>query len=284
MSGIFRYSIIRFRPYAETGEFANIGVIVFDISTGVARYRLARKRFARIGHFFDTHAHVAYSHAIEGLRVELPRMIEFIPETFSRSAIEQFSDLLEGHESSILFSPPRVIKSDKPIDALSDYLFDRFVRREFDKEENAEAVLTKNIRRSLNQLGVKHFKSVTIPDEIVPLTFPLGYRGIELAAIKPLAFHHKSPLHVLDYGAYWTKRLAYHLNKNNLNGDSVFLAIEGPQFIDDDQFDDAFNLALEELRTLPFPISIVEHGSQIVPQKLHEFVEQHPPIQSRMMH
>lgn len=44
---------MRFRPYAETGEFANIGVIVFDIENDEADFRLANRRFARIGHFFD---------------------------------------------------------------------------------------------------------------------------------------------------------------------------------------------------------------------------------------
>lgn len=284
MKGIFRYSIIRFRPYAETGEFANIGVIVFDLETGEAEFRLARKRFARIGNFFDARAHDAYSHAIEGLRVELPRMIEYVPETFSRSAIEQFSDLFGSRESSLLFSAPRVIKSEMSLSQICDDLFDRFVRREFEKAVDPEAALTKSIRRGLHRLGLKHFKSLAIYDEIVPIKFPLGYRGTETAAIKPLAFNHKSPLHVLDYGAYWTKRLSYHLEKENLHPGSVFLAIEGPNEDHDEQFADAFKLARNELAKLPFDSVIVDHDLGRIPTELTHFVERFPPLQHPLIH
>lgn len=284
MKGIYRYSIIRFRPYAETGEFANIGVIVFDIASGEADFRVARKRFARIGNFFDSLAHDAYSHAIEGLRIELPRMIEYVPETFSRSAIEQFSDLFGSRESSILFSEPRVIKSGLPLGQLTDDLFDRFVRRDFDKSVDPEAALTKKIRRELHNIGAKHFKSLTLDDEIVPIRFPLGHHGRQTVGIKPLAFNHKSPLHILDYGAYWTKRLSYHINNHNLTEDSVFIPIQGPSNSEDHQFFDAFRLARDELSSLPFETAIMNSDMADFPTGLRHFVERHPPSQVRMWH
>lgn len=283
MKGIYRYSIIRFRPFAETGEFANIGIIVFDLTSGQARFRLARKRFARIGHFFDQETHRAYSNAVEGLRIELPRLIEYVPETFSRSAIDQFSDLFGSRESSILFSTPRVIKSSSGLDNVADDLFDRFVKRDFDKAIDPESVLAKDIRRALHRLGIKHFKSLKIHDEIVPISFPLGHRGHKTAAIKPLAFRHKSPLHVVDYGAHWKRRLSYHLENKNLEPDSVFLAVEGPSDNSDDQFYDAFQLALDELRELPFEVKTVADEIVEIPPELAEFVSRFPPLQSQLL-
>ena len=283
MGMFYRYSIVRFRPYAETGEFANIGVVVFDLDSERASFRLANKRFARIGHFFDPIAHAAYGQAIENLRIELPRILEFVPEVLSRNAEDQFSDLFGSRESSVLFSSPRVIKSDLNLEGIAEKLFSRFVQRDFDKSPDPEVALTKDIRHALHKRGIKHFRSLTISDEIVPVRFPLAHRNNFVSAIKPLAFYQKNPMHVLDYGAHWKKRLSYHLDRRNICEQSVFIAVEGPREYADDLHFEAFELALQELRKLPFEVSKLEiKRDQLNPELLH-FVDLHPPSQGALM-
>lgn len=284
MGRFYRYSIIRFRPYAETGEFANIGLIAFDLETEQAKFQLANKRFARIGHFFDPIAHAAYSQAIENLRIELPRLIEFVPEALNRAPHDQFADLFGSRESSILFSVPRVMKSEENLERVVESLFNRFVRREFEKSNDPELSLTKDIRHALHNRGIKHFKSMTIEDDIVPVRFPLGHRAAVVSAIKPLAFAQKNPMHILDYGAHWLKRLSYHLKKGNIADDSVFLVVQGPSQYDDDKHDEAYDLALEELRKLPFHITRADESHDVLNDHLINFVNQHPPIQRHFMH
>jgi hypothetical protein len=46
------YSVIRFLPYPESGEFVNIGVVVSGPQTGFLDFRIERKKFGRIGKFF----------------------------------------------------------------------------------------------------------------------------------------------------------------------------------------------------------------------------------------
>lgn len=284
MDMFYRYSVVRFRPYAETGEFANIGVVAFDLKSEKASFRLANKRFARIGHFFDPIAHAAYGQAIENLRIELPRILEFVPEVLSRNAEDQFSELFGSRESSVLFSSPRVIKSDLDLSEIVDKLFCRFVQRDFEKSPDPEIALTKDIRHALHKHGIKHFKSLTIPDEIVPVRFPLAHRSQFVSAIKPLAFNQKNPMHVLDYGAHWKKRLSYHLDRKNISDQSVFLAVERPKEYADDLHIEAFELALQELRKLPFQVSELEiNGSRLNPDLL-DFIDLHPPSQGSLMH
>jgi len=48
-----QYAIVHFLPYIETGEFANIGVVLFCQEKCFFDFRLLQKGRSRITHFFD---------------------------------------------------------------------------------------------------------------------------------------------------------------------------------------------------------------------------------------
>nr|WP_247712607.1 DUF3037 domain-containing protein [Qipengyuania xiapuensis] len=270
--------IVRFRPYAETGEFANIGVIVFDMENDEADFRLANRRFARIGHFFDPKAHRAYSLAIQNLRVEIPRITEYLPENFASHPASDRSHFWELKESSILFSTPRVIRSDLSLKAVTHQLFDRFVKRDFEKPEALESALIRDIRRLLKREGITHFRGIAIEDELIPLKLPLGFQNGRLAAIKPLAFEHKNPLHIIDYGAHWKKRLSYHLDKGNLFEKRVLLPLKLPKTADS-AHREAFQIAYKDLKQLPFDFSLDFGNDDHIAGDVLNFASRFPPLQ-----
>ena len=45
--------IVRFAPFAETEEFANVGIVLSVPAIGRMEYRLARKNLKRVNHFFE---------------------------------------------------------------------------------------------------------------------------------------------------------------------------------------------------------------------------------------
>ena len=47
------YSIVRFAPFAETEEFANVGIVLSAPAIGRMEYKLARKNLKRVNHFFE---------------------------------------------------------------------------------------------------------------------------------------------------------------------------------------------------------------------------------------
>jgi hypothetical protein len=188
-----------------------------------------------------------------------------------------------SRESSIIFSEQRVISSELPLKAVVKKLFDRYVKREFDKVVDQEALLTKNIRANIHRLGFKHFRSLKVEDDIIPITFPLGYEDLEIHAIKPLAFDHKNPLHIVDYGAYWKKRLAYHLKKDNISAKNILLAVSPPEFHDDHAFFDAFQMAMDDLKDLPFEVVEVKSEGKNLDPAILSFVERFPYKQSRIL-
>ncbi|MEE4465537.1 hypothetical protein V2S84_26005, partial [Azotobacter chroococcum] len=164
-----------------------------------------------------------------------------------------FSEISRNRESSITFSDVRVIKNSSHIEILLDYLYDRYIGRNFAGNETAESILTKTLRTDLHRHGIWHLKSLRIEDDVVPVTFPLGHRDDSIHAIKPLAFSQKSPLSIFDYGSSWKNRLEYLLSKNKIRPHNILLAIQPPATQDSSHLE-AFHLAEDELRHLPLEI------------------------------
>jgi len=48
MKTLCLYAIVRFMPYAETQEFANVGVVMCVPDKNIFKFKLAPKHFARI--------------------------------------------------------------------------------------------------------------------------------------------------------------------------------------------------------------------------------------------
>jgi hypothetical protein len=48
-----RYAVVQFVPYSETGEFANVGVVLICPETGYFGFQLQTRKYARVTAFFD---------------------------------------------------------------------------------------------------------------------------------------------------------------------------------------------------------------------------------------
>lgn len=51
MKKLVRYSVIRFMPFSETQEFANVGIVIHAPQTGEVQFKLANTRFGRVSQF-----------------------------------------------------------------------------------------------------------------------------------------------------------------------------------------------------------------------------------------
>ena len=249
-------------------------MIVTHVSTGKTAFRLAPRRFGRVKHFFEGIAYEAYRKANGYIRKELERLGRELPLLASDDDREMFFRLARVRESSVVFSDPRVLRAESDLKTVIEMLYDRFIGRNFVGTENAESNLTKRLRKSLHDRGVKHFKTLRINDDVVPVTFPLAYRAEEIFAIKPLAFSQKSPLHVFDHGTGWKNRLSYLLERNKIRPHNILLALDPPTS-KDEAFVEAFELAKSELKELPFDFANAanEDGFET---RLFDFIERSP--------
>ncbi|MEZ8532495.1 DUF3037 domain-containing protein [Vibrio cyclitrophicus] len=85
MKVALQFAIVRFMPFAETSEFANVGILAFAPKTGFVSYKLAPARFKRVSDFFDDLEGQLYKQAIANFEDELNYIQNFAKNITSSS-------------------------------------------------------------------------------------------------------------------------------------------------------------------------------------------------------
>ncbi|MFT3789832.1 MAG: DUF3037 domain-containing protein [Rudaea sp.] len=233
-----RYAILRFLPYAETGEFANVGVVLISTTKRFFGFRLLKRRIARVTHFFDLHEHRHLREGLTLMREELERIAQELKrfgmdrrlKNVDEPALEAFfTELTRPRETLFRFDAPRVILTDSP-NATLDELFGRYVERDFATREYQETVLERGLRRllSAHHLGDR-FTPRTVGDEQFNVKFPFVTAGSErIRIIKPLHLTHAEPAKAIDHGLQWAGRIA-QLRKRKLLAGEILVTVQRKQ-------------------------------------------------------
>lgn len=270
MNKVYKYSIIRFQPLPYTGEFANIGILIFDETDKKLDYRLARKRFARLKDFFGEQAYFSYAAAIDHLRMELTNLIDGDGFRSMREPGKTFDYLTRQNESALIFSETRRLVSAESLDVVIDDLFSVLVMRQ--RQDSHDLSLVREIRQRLVARGIRGFKTIRLEDPIVPITLPLANNIADIKAIHPVVFSQKTPLGVFDHGVLWKKRLQYHLENNNLAEKSVLIAIDDMGDEIGGSMRGAVSEAISEISSLPFDV-VTTSNNQNFERKIFDFAE-----------
>ncbi len=77
MKTLYQYAIVRFLPHAETGEFANVGIVLCAPEQAAFEFRLAPTRFARVTDFFEDVEGKLYKTTITTVQNELKRIKDY---------------------------------------------------------------------------------------------------------------------------------------------------------------------------------------------------------------
>ena len=149
MKLVCKYAIVQFLPYIETGEFANVGVLVFVPKTGFVDYKLAPVRFKRVTHFFDELDAEVYGAAVKMFNKELMQVTETAYQLKGERFIDFIAEVTRYRESLLRFSEIRTIVSDD-FEGLAEKLYERLVGRDFLTKEYREQTMVKAIRRQLH--------------------------------------------------------------------------------------------------------------------------------------
>lgn len=228
-----RYAIVQFMPYPETGEFANVGVVLMCPQTGHFGYQLQRRKYARVTRFFDELPRHVYRHAMDLIDSELRRVREIIarvPDREREAYLRQvFDNLLHPREAIVRFSAPRIVLTQDPAAELT-HQFDLYVDRAFATPEYIEHTIECRIRALLGRLPlIEPFKAGKVGDDEIYAKFPLvQYKGNKPAKIiKPLNLAQREPMGIYDHGDVWLQKLRRLQNRNLLPG-RVLFAVAGP--------------------------------------------------------
>ncbi len=230
-----QYAIIRFLPYAETGEFANVGVALACPSTGYFDARLMpTKNTRRVTSFFDQLDKRIYRESLRYLSDELTRtrdMLRQNTESNRNSLVRHtFLELTRPREALLRFSETRAVLVSDEEKAL-EKLFARFVERDFANKEYHDKMLDRGIREILTRANLReYFKAAEIGNELLHVQMPFVHfrDGRPLLAIKPLDLAKDESNQVYDLGGHWVDRIR-RLKKHDLLRGEILFAVKQPK-------------------------------------------------------
>jgi hypothetical protein len=243
-----RYAIVQFTPYTETGEFANVGVVLICPQTGYFDFKLQTRKYKRITDFFAELPRNVYLRAMQGIGSELRRIAKVLADNHKNGCPDLMREVFEGlvhpREAIVRFSKPRVVLTTNPAEELVAK-FDHYVDRSFATPEYVEIEMERRIKTLLSTLElVQAFRADRVGDDEVYARFPLVQRHGDTITkvIKPFNLDQTEPMGIYDHGGAWLLRVQ-RLRKRNLLPHNVLFAIRGPT-----QFDPKRYAAFEEIR------------------------------------
>ena len=70
-NSVYEYAVVRFMPFIETREFANVGIVLIEPKEGRLIFKVSPKRFGRVTNFFEEMDKQLYKQAVESFLLEL---------------------------------------------------------------------------------------------------------------------------------------------------------------------------------------------------------------------
>jgi hypothetical protein len=227
-------------PFVETGEFANVGIVLMCQEAGYFDFQLLN-RVRRITAFFDQLEPRIYRESRNDLATELRRiktMMEPLHYRNDKSARFLFQELIRPREVMLRFDAPRVVLTDNPEKKLEE-LFNFYIERDFVTPEYLEKQLEKNVRLLLNEAHLKNsYKEGHVQHGAFNARFPFAHHdedGRILKAIKPLHLAHVNPAHAYEHGWAWVGKIR-QLKKFNVLPDQILIAAQAPAEGDTESF------------------------------------------------
>lgn len=226
MNYFCNYSILRFLPYPETGEFVNIGVVLLA-SNGEFRYKIETKR-QRITQFFSKLDSQIYIRARKEVEQELARLSGFFSVNKDNQSLQlaTFKNLIQARETMMRFSTPGTVAVDR-VDEAVDSIFDHYVNLSFANKEYQEKVLERQLGHLLASADLKQkYREQKLGPDIYPVKFPYvlldGDEAVQ--ALKPIHLGHDEPAKILEHGDAWLAKVRRLRNAHSLARDTLFIA------------------------------------------------------------
>lgn len=233
-----QYALLRFRPFAETGEFANVGIVMMAPEARFFGFRLL-KRYGRITQFFHQLDRKVYLDGRELFKEELERFSSELRRLALDGRKTQpdiplarnlFAELVRPREAMLQFAEQRVVLADNPKEKLVQ-LFDHYIERNFVTKEYQERLLESTVRKLLfrAQMG-NQFRpeKIATPDFTVNFPFVLMAEGKAQRIIKPLYLAQGDTTKILNHGGQWVDKVR-RLRKRNALPHDVLFPVTAPQ-------------------------------------------------------
>ncbi len=231
------YALLRFRPFVETGEFANVGVVLMAPGARFFGYRLLT-RYGRITQFFHQLDRQVYLRGRGLFKQEIDRFAADLRRLALRDghaapdlplAGQLFAEFVRQREAMLQFDDQRIALADDPQTRL-DTLFDHYIERDFVTKEYQERLLENMVRKLLVsvRLGAAYRpEKVGNPDFTVNFPLVRRHEGQPDRIIKPLYLAQEDTTKLLTHGGQWVDKVR-RLQRRNALPNAVLFPLQAP--------------------------------------------------------
>lgn len=257
------YAIVRFTPFVETGEFANVGLVMFAPGVRFFGFKLLVNRYARVTNFFEGLDPKVFKASIGDLREEMARLGSILNQTGNydkEGLLRIWSELIKPRETMLRFSEPRLVLAEDCSSKLLE-LYDYYVGHNFANKEYQEKLLERAVSGWLREAGLQNkFHAARIGNEEYHAHFPFvaGPEEHPEKIIKPLNLNYADAAKIIDHGGQWLYRIDA-LKKRDLLPPQVLFTVNGPDSDDTTSRGRAKNEIVAELEAKN--VIVVNHGS-----------------------
>ena len=211
---VCNYAIARFRPYRETGEFANVGVVLICPEVDYFGHAFERRKYKRITDFFPELDLNVFQAGLSGLLKELSRVTSREKETAqlvlggeAQARIAAFKELVRTRETIFNFSDVGTALAADPKEKLKQ-LFEFYVERHFAAErEYQEIVMRRGLGEFLQKINLARFyrQDYRIGDDNYNVTIPFVHLegNTPRKVIKPLHLAKDATTEIYRHGDAW---------------------------------------------------------------------------------
>jgi len=234
-----QYALLRFRPFVETGEFANVGVVLLCPEGRFFGYKLL-KTYARITQFFHQLDRRVYLNGKALFVEELDRFAEHLRRVALDGRKRQpdldlatrlFAELTRPRDAMLQFDDRRLALAADPKATLAE-LFDHYVDRGFVTKTYQERLLENSVRRmllSVDPAEALSFQPGKVEADNFVVNFPFVQRSGQAITrvIKPLYLGHADSTRVLTHGGQWVDKVN-RLRKRKALPESVLFPLAAP--------------------------------------------------------
>lgn len=235
-----QYALLRFRPFVETGEFANVGVVLLCPEGRFFGYKLLKK-YGRITQFFHQLDGKVYLSGKALFVEELERFTLHVRRNALDGrkkvidvalAVDLFAELTRTRDAMLQFDERRVVLADDPKAKLNE-LFDHYVERDFVTKAYQERLLENSVRRMLfqadNRIGTQYSQEkIGTADFVVNFPFVRKSNQVVDRIIKPLYLAQEDSTRVLNHGGLWVDKVR-RLRKRNALPKDVLFPLDAPK-------------------------------------------------------
>lgn len=232
-----QYALLRFRPFVETGEFANVGVVLMAPEARFFGFRLLKK-YGRITQFFHQldrkvylNGRVLFQEELDRFAGELRRLAldgrrREADLTLARNL---FAELVRPREAMLQFDEQRIALADDP-NAKLDALYDHYIERNFVTKEYQERLLESTVRKLLFRAKVgADYQQHKVGNDDFAVNFPFVAmaEGRAERVIKPLYLAQGDSTKLINHGGLWVDKVR-RLRKRNALPENVLFPVTAP--------------------------------------------------------